>query len=374
MPGKAWRRLSLLLSRQAWLLFCAMLAAPAALAHLMPSGQGAVRLVGDSAYVTVAVPAAALAGFDDNRDGLISAAEIHAHRSLLSMQLNAMFELRSNGPQGPLGRVLFEDMLLSHPGPGVAPGQGEAEFALLRRYQWDAPVTAPHITVRMFHADATADRRLALQVVRGEQTELAVLTRERHGHQYFAGAWAVFQDFALLGAEHILLGPDHLLFLLTVLVVGAGWRYWLAVVTSFTVAHSITLAASALGYVSAPPAVVEPLIALSIVLLAVDNLWRGAASARHRPWLVFACGLLHGLGIATVLVDMGLSDGNRALSLLAFNLGVEAGQIAFVACVLLGLLLAGRWLDARWQALFVKLGSVLAAGIGMMWLVQRTLA
>lgn len=364
MAGATWPR-----RWCSWLaLWCAMAAAPAAWAHLMPSGQGAVRLIGDSAYVTVAVPAAALAGFDDNRDGLISAAEIDAHRGMLSMQLNAMFELRSNGPHGPLGRVLFEDMLLSHP------AQGEAEFALLRRYQWDGAVTAPHITVRMFHAGATADQRLALQVVRGDQTEVAVLSRERNAHQYFAGPWAVFQDFTLLGAEHILLGPDHLLFLLTVLVVGAGWRYWLAVITSFTIAHSITLVASVLGYVSAPPAVVEPLIALSIVLLALDNLWRGAASARHRPWLVFACGLLHGLGIATVLVEMGLSGGNRALSLLAFNLGVEAGQILFVACVLLGLTLAGRWLDARRQALVVKLGSVLAAGIGMVWLVQRTLA
>jgi hydrogenase/urease accessory protein HupE len=356
-----------------WLLiWCALAGAPAAQAHLMPSGQGAVRLVGDSAYVTVAVPAAALAGFDDNRDGLIDAAEINAHRGMLSMQLNAMFELRSDGPHGQPGRVLFEDMLLSHSGPGQ--GQGEAEFALLRRYQWDAPVTAPHITVHMFHAGATADRRLALQVIRGDQTELAVLTRERNAHQYFAGPWAVFQDFFQLGAEHILLGPDHLLFLLTVLAVGAGWRYWLAVVTSFTVAHSVTLAMSALGYVSAPPALVEPLIAASIVLLALDNLWRGPASARHRPWLVFACGLLHGLGIAGALVELGLSDGNRALSLFAFNLGVETGQAAFVAGVLLLLLLAGRWFDMRWRARLVKLGSALAACVGMVWLVQRTLA
>lgn len=366
MSCKTWRL--------AWLMWCAMLATfatPAAMAHLMPSGQGAVRLVGDSAYVTIAIPVAALAGFDDNHDGLISAAEINAHRGMLSTQLNVLIELRSNGQPG---RVLFEDMLLSHPSPSVAPGQGEAEFALLRRYQWDGPVTAPQITVRMFQTDATAAKRLALQVIRGDETELAVLTRERNSHQYFAGPWAVFQDFTLLGTEHILLGPDHLLFLLTVLVVGAGWRYWLAVVTSFTIAHSITLVASALGYVSAPPAVVEPLIALSIVLMAVDNLWRGPASSRHRVWLVFACGLLHGLGIAAVLVEMGLSSSNRALSLFAFNAGVEAGQVAFVVCVLLALKVAGRWLDQRWQARLVKLSSVLAACAGMVWLVQRTLA
>lgn len=360
----AWRPVPAWLAA-AWLALCAMLAAPAALAHLMPSGQGAVRLVGDSAYLTIAVPVSALAGFDDNHDGLIDAAEINAHRGMLSMQLNAMIELRNNGPQGQPGRVLFEDMLLSHA------GQGEAEFALLRRYQWDGGITAPYITVRMFHADATAGKRLALQVIRGEQSEVAVLSRERNAHQYFAGPWAVFQDFARLGAEHILLGPDHLLFLLTVLVVGAGWRYWLAVVTSFTVAHSITLAASALGYVSAPPAVVEPLIALSIVLLAIDNLWRGPASARHRPWLVFACGLLHGLGIATVLVEWGLSDGNKILSLLAFNVGVEAGQIVFVAAVLAMLALLQRRLPPLWRARVTRFGSVAAAAMGGWWLVER---
>jgi hydrogenase/urease accessory protein HupE len=368
--GVTWRRLAARAVSAVLAVWMALLAAPAARAHLMPSGQGAIRLIGDSAYVTIAVPVAALAGFDDNGDGLIDAAEINAHRGMLSAQLNAMFELRSGGPQGPRGRVLFEDMLLSHP----ADGKGEAEFALLRRYQWDGPVTAPHIAVHLFHADATAGKRLALQVILGERTELAVLSRERNAHQYFAGPAAVFRDFAGLGIEHILLGPDHLLFLLTVLVVGAGWRYWLAVVTSFTVAHSITLVASALGYVSAPPAVVEPLIAASIVLLALDNLWRGQASARHRPWLVFACGLLHGLGIASALVDMGLSDGNRALSLFAFNVGVEAGQVAFVGVVLLALMVAGRWLPAYWQPRMVRAGSATAAAIGAWWLVERIVA
>ncbi|WP_342117164.1 HupE/UreJ family protein [Pseudoduganella sp. OTU4001] len=349
---KAWR----------WLAALLLLALPAAHAHLMPGGQGGLRLVGDSAYLTVSIPVAALAGFDDNGNGLIDAAEINAHRSMISAQLSAMFEVRSNGQPG---RVLFEDMLLSHP------EQGEREFVLLRRYQWGAPVTAPHVTVHLFHADATAGQRLALQVVRGAETQVAVLTRERNAHQFFAGPWAVFQDYFALGAEHILLGPDHLLFLLTVLVAGASWRYWLLVVTSFTVAHAITLALSALGYFRAPPALVEPLIAASIVLLALDNLWRGAAATRHRSWLVFGCGLLHGLGISTVLVEMGLSDGNRTLSLLAFNLGVEAGQVAFVAGALLLLALAGRTLDPHWRARLVTAASMVAAAVGALWLVQR---
>lgn len=117
---------------------------------------------------------------------------------------------------------------------------------------------------------------------------------------------------------------------------------------------------------------VEPLIAASIVLLALDNLWRGQRSLRHRPLLVFACGLLHGLGIAGALVQMGLSSNNRALSLAGFNLGVELGQVAFVGCVLLLLALVARRLPQHWSPRVVHGCSVLAAGIGMWWLVERT--
>lgn len=351
-----------------WLALAAMLlASPLARAHLVASGQGGIRLVGDSAYAAISVPARALAGYDDDRDGLISRAEIDAHRDALGMQLSVMIDLRSGGQRG---RVVFEDLLLAHAEPGAP---GAAELTVLRRYQWDAPVTAPSVKLHLFHTPATADARLALRVIAGERTELALLSRQRNAHQYFTGPWAVLRDFTVTGAEHILLGPDHLLFLLTVLAVGAGWRYWLAVVTSFTVAHSVTLALSALGYVSAPPRVVEALIAASIVLLALDNLRRGAAAGRHRPALVFACGLLHGLGIATALVDLGLSGHNRALSLLGFNLGVELGQLAFVACVLSLLALLRRALPPRRRATALRGGSVAAALIGSWWLVERSL-
>jgi hydrogenase/urease accessory protein HupE len=166
-----------------------------------------------------------------------------------------------------------------------------------------------------------------------------------------------------------MLGPDHLLFLLTVLVVGAGWRYWLTVVTSFTVAHSITLAMTALGMISPPAAIIEPLIAASIVVLGIDNLRKREGLPKFRALLVFGCGLLHGMGIAGALVEMGLSDDNRALSLLAFNVGVEAGQLLVVGAGLALLAIAGQ----RRRAGLVKYGSAAAAAVGAFWLVQRTL-
>lgn len=332
-------------------------------AHMAPAGHGVVRLVGDSAYATISVPVAALAGFDDNRDGLASPLEIDRHRGLLSMQVSALLEFRSGGVAG---RLLFEDMVVSH--PGETGNAGEKNIIVMRRYQWAQPVESISAKVGFFLADATRDETLALRVIKGQQGELALLKRSRDSHDYFAGSLALSKYFFGLGFEHIMLGPDHLLFLLTVLVVGAGWRYWFTVVTSFTIAHSITLAMTALGYISAPAAIIEPLIAASIVVLGIDNLRKREGIPKFRGVLVFGCGLLHGMGIAGALVEMGLAEGNRTVSLLAFNAGVEAGQLLVVAAGLGVLALAGRH-----RPRLVKYGSAAAAAVGAFWLVQRTL-
>jgi hydrogenase/urease accessory protein HupE len=143
--------------------------------------------------------------------------------------------------------------------------------------------------------------------------------------------------------EHIVLGADHVLFLVTIIVAGAGWRYWLAVLTSFTLAHSITLTLGLLGWVKVNPAVVEPLIAASIVLMALLNLFNlirhngQATSTARQTAVVFACGLLHGLGFASSMADMGLHGNYQLASLLGFNLGIELGQalclVVVLACV-----------------------------------------
>ncbi|HET9949013.1 MAG TPA: HupE/UreJ family protein [Longimicrobiales bacterium] len=146
--------------------------------------------------------------------------------------------------------------------------------------------------------------------------------------------------YLALGAEHILLGVDHLLFVLGLLLLVPSFRALVKTITAFTVAHSITLAASVLGYVPLDRAPIEAAIALSIVLLAREIVASGQGEVHltHRmPWLVaFVFGLLHGLGFAGALGDIGLPQAAVPLALLCFNLGVEVGQLAFVA-VLLGL-------------------------------------
>lgn len=151
-------------------------------------------------------------------------------------------------------------------------------------------------------------------------------------------ALEVAKEYFLIGVEHILSGLDHLLFVLGLLLLLGGWRRIAVTITAFTIAHSITLAAAALGFVHVPPRIVEPLIALSILFLAVEvaRSWRGEVGLTSRyPWAIaFAFGLVHGLGFAGGLSLLGLPASDIPLALMSFNLGVEAGQIAFVVAML----------------------------------------
>jgi hydrogenase/urease accessory protein HupE len=153
--------------------------------------------------------------------------------------------------------------------------------------------------------------------------------------------------YVWLGIEHILFGIDHLLFVLALILLAGSWKRIAVTVTAFTVAHSITLGAATLGYLSVPGPPVEAAIALSIVLVAVEILksrQAGEASLTARlPWLVaFAFGLLHGLGFAGALSEIGLPHHAIPVALLFFNIGVELGQLAFAATVLAAFAILGR--------------------------------
>jgi hypothetical protein len=182
-----------------------------------------------------------------------------------------------------------------------------------------------------------------------------------------AGPLMVLSAYVGLGIEHILFGVDHLLFVLCLLLLVRGVRGLLATVTAFTLAHSITLAAATLGFIRVPAAPVEATIALSIVFLATELVRGGARHtvARSYPWLVaFSFGLLHGLGFAGALAEIGLPPGEVPLALFGFNVGVELGQLAFVTAVLsLGQLVRiMNWRMPAWASAAVgyAIGSVAA--------------
>jgi hypothetical protein len=172
-----------------------------------------------------------------------------------------------------------------------------------------------------------------------------------------------------LGVTHILpWGLDHVLFVLGLALLSPRLGPLLAQVTAFTAAHTLTLALSSYGVVRLPPEIVEPLIALSIVYVAVENV----VSPKLRPSrvaLVFSFGLLHGLGFAGVLGEIGLPEGQRVTALLAFNVGVELGQLAVIG---LAVALVALWVRGGGdRRSLVRSASILIASVGLYWFVQR---
>jgi len=186
--------------------------------------------------------------------------------------------------------------------------------------------------------------------------------------------WSVAGLYLKLGVEHILFGIDHLLFVLALLIITRGTWLLVKTVTAFTVAHSLTLALATLGYVHVPSAPVEATIALSIVFVAVEivHLRQGRERLTARaPWIVaFGFGLLHGLGFAGALSEAGLPEGHVPLALLFFNVGVEIGQLLFIATTLclFSLVRRIRIAGSRWA----ELAAPYAIGsIAMFWVIER---
>jgi hydrogenase/urease accessory protein HupE len=200
-------------------------------------------------------------------------------------------------------------------------------------------------------------------------------------------ALEVCRTYLVLGVEHILFGVDHLLFVLALLILVKGWRKLVGTITAFTVAHSITLAAATLGFVHVPSKPVEATIALSIVFVACEIVHRRQGRSgltEGWPWIIaFSFGLLHGLGFAGALREVGLPQNAIPLALLFFNIGVELGQLLFIGAVMAVIAVAvraarkfSRWSTAP-QSAFAWCENISAYAIGAVaafWLIERTLS
>ena len=215
-----------------------------------------------------------------------------------------------------------------------------------------------------------------LNVYEGDSLRLQALLGRRHAQARLytgtgQGGMAVIETFVGAGVQHIFLGPDHVLFVIALLLLGGGITRLLKIVTAFTLAHSITLVLATLRIVDPPARVIEPMIALSIVLVSFDNL-RARPGRDHRAALAFLFGLVHGFGFASVLREFGLPQAALGWSLFSFNLGVEVGQALIVASVTPFLvLLRGR--SPGMAAQVVRYGSCAVMVAGAFWLGQRLL-
>jgi hydrogenase/urease accessory protein HupE len=180
----------------------------------------------------------------------------------------------------------------------------------------------------------------------------------------------VARRFILEGIRHIFAGPDHILFIVALLLLGGNLRQLLKIVTAFTLAHSITLCLAATKTLTLSPAIVEPLIALSIVAVGVDNLLAKPGERDYRALMALGFGLIHGFGFAGALAEVGLPKEALGISLGAFNVGVELGQLTIVLAIAPALaLLSQKSRRAGRRAMIA--GTVTVILLGTLWFLQR---
>jgi hydrogenase/urease accessory protein HupE len=214
-----------------------------------------------------------------------------------------------------------------------------------------------------------------------ELTLQAILDASRQRVEYYGGTTqgrlAVVRTFVLSGIEHIMIGPDHILFLIGLLLLGGTLAKLALIVTAFTIGHSITLSLAALDILSPPAYFIEPLIALTIVVVGADNLLvlrgspeQGKTATDIRVGLAAVFGLIHGFGFAYVLKEFGLPQAALGWSLFAFNLGVEIGQLLIVV-VVAGVLILLRKRSVRAARLAATVGSIAVIAAGVYWFVER---
>lgn len=251
------------------------------------------------------------------------------------------------------------------------------DLALSRQTTVRLGGAAPARTLTFSYAERFGS--CVLRVREGERIDAVWLKDGQRSAPYIPGKGFdqrnmkdVLLDYTALGFTHIVpKGLDHILFVLGLFLLSTRWKPLLIQVTAFTVAHTLTLALSVYGVVSLSPAVVEPLIAASIAYVAVENI----LTPQLKPWralVVFGFGLLHGLGFAGVLEEVGLPHGQFVPALISFNVGVELGQLTVITLAYLAVGIWGRnrsWYRAR----VVIPASAAIAAVGLYWTVQRVL-
>jgi hydrogenase/urease accessory protein HupE len=349
---------------------------PSAEAHWADQAVAEIVLDAQEVRMSLTYPTGIAAFADDDRDGRISTPELQAHRGDLDRFFAEHITMR-----GTAGGGLGEDpvpgrLRVADWGTGeipTAPGTSATTHStILLVYRWVRPLTSAAIRYDLFLPDAPAASCLAT-IVQGTGVQSVVFTPERREMSFTLGdvSWmSQGAGFLALGIRHILSGYDHLLFLLSLLIVGGPLRSLAKIVSAFTAAHSITLSLAVLGLLALPGRWVESAIALSITYVAVENLWRRTINPRQRWFVTFGFGLVHGLGFASVLRELALPKGTLVTSLVAFNLGVEVGQLAAVGVAAAGLRLLQSWPHEAGLRRWVSAGTAVA---GLMWFVQRVL-
>ncbi len=361
------RRISRFAPAICLLLVLIIVAGPAAFAHDPGLSYAELKFAGDKLIAQITFSRdeiAVIAPMDADGDGQITQLEFGAARARLESLARESFALNVDGSEiaatelsvrlGESNAILFDLQYFAPQGSKL----------VIRSSLFDKLARGHRQFLSLRGADGGVFGERMLDATNNSfECDLAALLASQT-------RWRRFREFSLLGVEHILLGFDHLAFLLALLIAGGTLREAVKVITSFTVAHSITLAMATLNLVNVPAGVVEPLIAVSIIYVGLENIFR--REIKRRWLLTFAFGLIHGFGFASALGELGIgADSGAIVPLLSFNLGVELGQIA-IAALVLPLIWKLRQ-QPQFVVRYIPACSILIALAGGYWLIERTM-
>jgi hypothetical protein len=361
----------------------ALLSAAPVQAHLMAAQKGSLNLVGDAAFLVLSVPVSALQGADDDGDGALSQAELATHADAIRGQIAAGIQLLRAGRAMPLQLVML-DIARDEARPGAA----ARHLVVLGRFQLESAIgnaglpkhaVSDGLSLRFsLFGTKAGEQQQDVTITRQSESQWLRLTPQQSIKAVLPSETAIFKDYVNTGVVHVLSGADHMLFLLVVLSAVWRWRTLLGALTCFTAGHALTLAVCVWGGWSAPPRLVEPAIAATILAMAGFDAW-----AQWRAWpartglrmaLVFTCALIHGLGLAGALNDLTQwprGSAPMALALAGFNVGIELAQVGLAVLAVLVLSLLNQLAGAAVRQRVIRVGSVLSLLVGTFWLVER---
>jgi hydrogenase/urease accessory protein HupE len=250
---------------------------------------------------------------------------------------------------------------------GATTVQGRTYAVVIIDYEMESPSANLTVNYGVFFDDNDPSHVNYVKIsMDGKQREFVFSSSTREYHTGEATFLQKAKQFLLLGLEHIFTGYDHILFVISLLFGAMTIRRLLSLITAFTVAHSVTLALATLEIIHLPAKLVESAIALSIVYVALQNIF--TPDSRHRSWIAFGFGLIHGFGFAGILSEIRLDQGDMVTSLLFFNAGIELGQIVIVSLTFPMLMFIQKRFSPKW---LVPVASTGILAIALVWFFQR---
>ncbi len=336
-----------------------------AYAHTLPLSHVELRVMDAGIDATIQVPAIDVAHDlpEVTPDLLLTPKGIDQQKERVAAILSSRLLLEADGES------LKPELL------GMEPVADQKDIRLHLDFAWTKPPDHLRVSCRLFPYDSR--HKTFLDIYRSNRLERQVIFDEHNDRIEYSlgtqqGTLAVIRQFLFEGVHHIFIGPDHILFIIGLLLLGGTLKQLLKIVSAFTVAHSITLALATLNVLNPPARVIEPAIALSIVFVGVHSLLASKEKRDLRLIFAFCFGFIHGFGFANVLREMNLPRAALGWSLFSFNLGVELGQAIIVLTVAPLLAFVHRQ-NAFLGRRIVTASSVCVILVGAFWFVQRVL-